>query len=60
LIFLLAVFERAAGLTTKMRERDNAVRSDSPTPNRLVRSHDPAFGEKIFYVTEAANKQSVP
>jgi hypothetical protein len=39
---------------------DNAVRSDSPTPNRLVRSHDPAFGEKIFYVTEAANKQSVP
>jgi|SRR5271166_1215794 len=29
LIFLLAIFERAAGLTNKMRERDNAVLTPS-------------------------------
>ena len=33
MIFLLAIFERAAGLTSKMRERDNATRFEGQGPS---------------------------
>jgi hypothetical protein len=59
LIFLLAIFERAAGSTTKMRERDNAIVCATESFKLDIHSYAEASGESVQgYWREASREVS--